>query len=80
MVFDYDRRNFCNDNFDYGVAMTEITLKKIKTTPGTVVYGEVSSAGDILPKEYSRIPSLYIKKQTFEGALPPAKVKVLIED
>jgi len=59
--------------------MKEITLKRIKTTPGTVVYGEVSSAGDILPKEYSRIPSLYIKKIAFEGALPPAKVKVVIE-
>jgi len=59
--------------------MTEITLKRIKTTPGTVVYGEISSAGDVLPKEYSRIPSLYIKKATFEGALPPAKIKVVFE-
>lgn len=59
--------------------MTEITLKKIKTTPGTVVYGEVSSNGDVLDKEYSRIPSLYIKKVAFEGALPPATVKVIIE-
>lgn len=56
-----------------------LTLKKVKTTPGTVVYGEVSSAGDILPKEYSRIPSLYVKKVLFEGAIPPAKIKVVIE-
>ena len=59
--------------------MTEITLKKIKTTPGTVVYGEVSSAGHVLDKQYSRIPSLYIKKTAFEGALPPAKVRVILE-
>lgn len=59
--------------------MTEITLTKIKTTPGTVVYGEVSSNGNVLDKEYSRIPSLYIKKVAFEGALPPTTVKVIIE-
>ena len=59
--------------------MTEIKLKQIKKTPGTVVYGQVSSAGEILPKEYSRIPSLYIKKAAFEGASPPAFVKVVIE-
>ena len=59
--------------------MTEITLTKIKTTPGTVVYGEVSSNGSVLDKEYSRIPSLYIKKVAFEGALPPTTVKVIIE-
>ena len=46
--------------------MTEIKLKQIKKTPGTVVYGQVSSAGEILPKEYSMIPSLYIKKAAFE--------------
>ena len=57
----------------------EIVLKKIKTTPGTVVYGEVSSGGEVLPKEYSRIPSLYIKKNAFEGALPPVQVRVIIE-
>lgn len=57
----------------------ELTLKRYKTTPGTVVYGQVSSAGDILPKEYSQIPSLYIKKEAFEGAIPPATVKVVIE-
>ena len=60
--------------------MLEITLKRIKTTPGTVVYGEVSSAGAILSKEYSRIPSLYIKKIAFEGAIPPTTVKVVIEN
>ena len=60
--------------------MTEITLKKIKTTPGTVVYGEVSSAGHVLEKSVSRIPSLYIKKTAFEGALPPAKVRVIIDE
>jgi hypothetical protein len=59
--------------------MTEIKLKQIKKTPGTVVYGQVSSAGEILPKEYSMIPSLYIKKAAFEGQLPPATVKVVIE-
>ena len=59
--------------------MTEIKLKQIKKTPGTVVYGQVSSAGEILPKEYSMIPSLYIKKAAFEGALPPATVTVVIE-
>ena len=59
--------------------MTEIKLKQIKKTPGTVVYGQVSSAGEILPKEYSMIPSLYIKNAAFEGALPPATVKVVIE-
>jgi hypothetical protein len=59
--------------------MKEITLKRVKTTPGTVVYGEVSSAGNILDKQYSRIPSLYIKKVAFEGAIPPATIKVIIE-
>ena len=59
--------------------MTELRLKQIKKTPGTVVYGQVSSAGEILPKEYSMIPSLYIKKAAFEGRLPPAEVKVVIE-
>jgi len=59
--------------------MTEIKLKKIKTTPGTVVYGEVSSAGHVLDKDVSRIPSLYIKKVAFEGALPPTFVKVIVE-
>ena len=59
--------------------MKEIVLKQIKKTPGTVVYGQISSAGDVLPKQYSMIPSLYIKKEAFEGALPPAKVKVVIE-
>lgn len=59
--------------------MTELTLKRFKTTPGTVVYGQVSSAGEMLPKEYSMIPSLYIKKEAFEGAVPPATVKVIIE-
>lgn len=57
----------------------ELKLKQIKKTPGTVVYGQVSSAGDILPKEYSMIPSLYIKKAAFEGKLPPATIKVIIE-
>jgi hypothetical protein len=60
--------------------MTEIVLKRIKTTPGTVVYGEVSSAGSVLEKEYSRIPSLYIKKVAFEGALPPTTIKVIYEN
>ena len=59
--------------------MREITLKRIKTTPGTVVYGEISSNGSVLAKEYSRIPSLYIKKIAFEGELPPTTVKVVIE-
>ena len=59
--------------------MTEITLKKIKTTPGTVVYGEVSSAGNVLDKDVSRIPSLYIKKVAFEGVTAPTFVKVIVE-
>ena len=56
--------------------MKELRLKQIKKTPGTVVYGQISSAGDVLPKEYSHIPSLYIRKEAFGGAMPPAKVKV----
>ena len=60
--------------------MKEIKLKQIKKTPGTVVYGQVSSAGEILPKEYSMIPSLYIKKAAFEGKMPPATVTVVIKD
>ena len=56
--------------------MTELRLKQIKKTPGTIVYGQVSSNGDVLPKEYSHIPSLYIRKEAFEGQLPPAEVKV----
>lgn len=59
--------------------MTEIKLTKIKTTPGTVVYGEVGAGGTVLPKDVSRIPSLYIRKTAFEGALPPTTVKVVIE-
>jgi hypothetical protein len=59
--------------------MTEFKLKKFKTTPGTVVYGQVSSAGEMLPKEFSMIPSLYIKKDAFQGEMPPAFVKVVIE-
>jgi len=58
--------------------MTEILLTKIKTTPGTVVYGEVGASGTVLPKDVSRIPSLYIRKVAFEGALPPKNVKVIL--
>ena len=59
--------------------MKEITLKVVKTTPGTVVYGQVSSAGAFLPKEFSMIPALYIKKAAFEGVTAPATVKVVFE-
>ena len=58
----------------------ELRLKVIKKTPGTVVYGQISSAGDVLPKEYSMIPSLYIKKAAFEGRTPPAIVKVVLDE
>ena len=58
----------------------ELRLKVIKKTPGTVVYGQISSAGDVLPKEYSMIPSLYIKKAAFEGRMPPAEIKVVLDE
>ena len=59
--------------------MTEFKLKKFKTTPGTVVYGQVSSTGEMLPKEFSMIPSLYIKKDAFQGDWPPTFIKVVLE-
>ena len=59
--------------------MIEIKLKQIKKTPGTIVYGQVSSAGSILPKENALIPALYIKKEAFEGSLPPTTIKVVYD-
>ncbi len=59
--------------------MIEVKLARTKSTKNTFVYGEVDSTGNPQRSEFCRIPTLYIRKSAFEGALPPSKITVKVE-
>ena len=63
-----------------GNKMIEVKLARTKSTKNTFVYGELDSSGSPQASEFCRIPTLYIRKAAFEGALPPQRIVVRVEN
>ncbi len=56
-----------------------VTMSKVKETPGTIVYNQIDSNGNVMKAEGgAMIPSLYIRKEAFDAGVPQ-RVEVTVK-